>query len=286
MGRFEFIEHYLKKDPVVVHGLKCFEGLTNSPFLGPLEKLLEKWPIEVNAYLDGTADEINSHKVSPSEAIKLFTDEKKGLFFDDPNRFCPLIDQCLQGIFSDLGLSKLTYARSLIYAIPKDKGTSAHFDQNINFILQISGTKKWWISPNTHVQNPMVRHTIGHSTDPEMSSYVDRELPEKFPEGEIEYTLEPGSLLFLPKGAWHKTQALTDAVSLNFTFTAPTWIDLFTAMLRGRLVQSPAWRETADFVNDPDLSLHASQKFDQLLSDLAKDAQKWNAEEIFHSTEI
>ncbi len=286
MSRSEFFEHYLKNKPVVVHNLKGLEGLENLAFLSSFEELLKEWPAEVNAYLEGTADEVNSHQVSTKVAGELFKNEKRGLYFDDPNRFSPLIDQCLQDLRKDIGLSKLTYARSLIYAIAKGAGTAAHFDQNINFVLQVRGTKKWWIAANTHVQNPMVRHTLGHETDPELASYVDRELPKNFPDNAREYTLSPGSLLFLPRGAWHKTEALTDTLSLNFTYSAPTWVDLMTAAIRGRLVQSSEWRETANFVGDQDLQAHANEKFDQLLSELAIDAQSWSAKDILAATEM
>ena len=46
------------------------------------------------------------------------------------------------------------------------------------------------------------------------------------------------------------TEALSDAVSLNFTFTAPCWMDILLTALRGRLAQSNEWRETANFVAD------------------------------------
>lgn len=285
MRRSEFLEQYLQDKPVVVHGLENLEDLRDLPFLASVERLLEEWPTQVNAYLEGTADEINSHQVSAQEARQLFINKRSGLYFDAPDRFCPLIDECLHELRLDLGLSELTYARSLIYAIAKDQGTAGHFDQNINFVLQVSGTKKWWIAPNTHVQNPMERHTLGHPVAPELSGYLGQELPETFPEHATEHILKPGSLLFLPRGAWHKTQALSDALSLNFTYSAPTWIDLFTAALRGRLIQSSDWRETADFVKDQDLHLHAAERFDHLLSQLAQDAQTWRAEDILGVTE-
>jgi 50S ribosomal protein L16 3-hydroxylase len=285
LSHFDFFESYLKDEPIAAHGVKGLEELTSLPLLESLESLLKEWPSLVNAYLEGTADEVNSHAVSTDEASKLFINQGRGLFFDDPNRFSPLIEKCLQELKQDLGLSNLTYARSLIYAIAKGKGTAAHFDQNINFVLQVSGTKKWWIAPNTSVRNPTERHTLGHPIAPELASYMDGEFPKEFPENAKEYILKPGSVLFLPRGTWHKTLAETDALSLNFTYSAPTWIDLMTAALRGRLTQSSEWRETANFVNDPELHVHANEKFDRLISELAQDAQTWRAQDILGATE-
>ncbi len=179
----------------------------------------------------------------------------------------------------------MTYARNLVYAIPSGKGTAAHFDQNINFVLQIHGTKRWWVAPNPHVENPMSRHTIGLAMDPELDSYAQTSMPDQLPENATEFVLKPGSLLFVPRGAWHRTEAITDALSLTFTFSAPTWIDILTAALRGRLAQSSEWRATANFVTDRDRGDEARETLDALLFKLARDVPNWNASDILEATE-
>jgi 50S ribosomal protein L16 3-hydroxylase len=286
MKRSEFLERYKTNTPVVFHGLqKIISELSELDLLNSLGSLLKIWPSEVQTYLPGIADEANSKNVSTTEAGKLFQ-EGFGLLFNDPNTISPLINDWVEGIKSDLGLSSLTYSRSLIYAIAKGRGTAPHFDQNINFVLQISGTKKWWIASNEHVENPMTRHTIGIEADPELASYISSPFPATFPKNSTEYTLEPGSLLFVPRGCWHKTEAITDALSLNFTYSAPTWIDLLTSALRARLAQSSEWRATADFVTDDALYLQSIDKFDQLLAELAYDIPNWRAADILNVTEM
>jgi len=84
-------------------------------------------------------------------------------------------------------------------------------------------------------------------------------------------------LLFVPRGYWHATLADSNALSLNFTYSAPTWIDVFTAALRGRLAISSEWRKTA-------LPTHVDD-FDVLLRELADDAAHWNAADILAVTE-
>ena len=117
-------------------------------------------------------------------------------------------------------------------------------------------------------------------------SYAKDGMPEAFPDDGTEFTLGPGSMLFVPRGSWHRTEAISDAVSLNFTFTAPSWIDILTTALRGRLAQSSDWRETADFVTDDQYYTHAKEKFDSLLKDLANDVPSWNATDILSATEM
>lgn len=284
-SRLEFLESYKSGKPVVVHHPpEKFKDLTELKYLSSLESLLNSWPCEVNAYSPGIADEVNSSKVSPKQARELFN-QGSGLFFDDPNRFEETLSLWLEGLRHEMGFSHMTYSRSLIYAIKKGEGTAAHFDQNINFVIQISGSKKWWIAPNTSVENPMTRYTIGTEADPELDSYLDEDLPTEFPEESLEFTLNPGSVLFLPRGAWHKTEATEDALSLNFTYSAPTWIDMLQTALRGRLAMSPYWRQTADFVTDPELHTEAIAMFDTLLDQLKSDVPSWQARDILGAIE-
>jgi 50S ribosomal protein L16 3-hydroxylase len=117
----------------------------------------------------------------------------------------------------------------MVYATPDGKGTAAHFDQNINFVLQLQGNKKWWLAPNLNVENPTQRYTIGQDLDHELASYSDPEMPSQMPTEDCrEILLKPGSMLFVPRGYWHSTEAEGEALALNFTFSQPTWVDLFT----------------------------------------------------------
>ena len=176
----------------------------------------------------------------------------------------------------------------MIYATPDGKGTAPHFDQNINFVIQIHGTKKWSLAPNQHVENPTERFTIGQELDPELASYSQTPMPLQMPvDGKQEIILQPGSVLFVPRGWWHCTEATGEALALNFTFSQPTWIDLFILALRSRLSLSPAWRELADGVTSANEALRATAagEFNDLLVELVDDLPHWRAEDILAATE-
>ena len=181
-----------------------------------------------------------------------------------------------------------TVARCLVYATPDGQGTTAHFDQNINFVLQLQGTKRWSLAPNVSVENPTQRHTLHQPLDPELASYLDAEMPTSAPAATgTEMILTPGSMLFVPRGYWHSTEAEGEALALNFTFSQPTWVDLLMLALRSRLTLSPAWRELADGVHSRDeiTRIRANEKFDLLLQDLVHDLPNWRAEDILAATE-
>lgn len=229
----------------VVHGMRdSLAELFAIPWLASLDALLDSWPDVVHVHLPDTADEASSITASPHDARKLFANGM-GLLFDEAQRFAPSLVPWLDAIRADLGLSALTQQRCLVYATHAGKGTAPHFDQNLNFVLQIHGTKTWWLAPNADVARPMTRHTMGLPVDAELGTYATLPMAEDMPADRTEVVLEPGSVLFVPRGMWHATRATTDALSLNFTFSPPTWIDVFTAALRSRLALSYDWRETA-----------------------------------------
>ena len=281
----DFLKSYLANESFVIHGLKeDIKELTALPFLDSLEALLNSWPGVIQAHLPDVKDEASSIDTNPRDAQKLF-ENGMGLLFNHAESISPLLQKWLYQLRKDIGLSALTDSRCLIYATPKGGGTAPHFDQNINFVLQISGSKNWWITPNDDVANPLTRHTMGQPVDPELGSYLEAPLPVSMPKNVSPIMLKAGSLLFVPRGSWHWTEAESDALSLNFTFSAPSWIDLFTAALRGRLAQSPDWRETANGVSDPIRLAIAEEKLDFLLQDLINDLPNWRASDILNATE-
>lgn len=281
----EFLSAYHKNEPFVVHHKEPIKALMDLPFLSSLESLINAWPFPIEAHLPDVRDEASAIETTPKDAQKLF-DNGMGLLFKEANKISPVLQNWVDAIRQDLGLSALTFGRNLIYATPDGKGTAPHFDQNINFVFQLHGTKVWTMAPNKDVIHPMTRHTMGLATDPELESYLNSPLPQQMPRDILRCELKPGSLLFVPRGYWHSTEAAGDALALNFTYTAPTWIDLFTAALRGRLAQSPEWRETADGVSDPKRRHLSEERFNQLLGTLIQDAPHWRAEDILDATDF
>ena len=280
-----FLTEYEKGEPFVVHHPNAaLPELRSLDFLASLDSLLNMWPHAIQAHLPDLRDEASSIDTNAKDAKKLFLNGM-GLLFNEAHRISPVLKSWLEKIRKDLGFSVQTYSRCLIYATPDGKGTAPHFDQNINFVLQIHGTKIWKLAPNEHVINPLTRFTMGTEPDAEMDNYLEDDLPTEMPKGAQTIELKPGSMLFVPRGYWHSTEAKGEALALNFTFTAPTWIDLFTNALRSRLALSPEWRETANGVSDPNRLDEAEAYLDTLLAGLKEDLPHWQASDILNATE-
>lgn len=281
----EFTAFYEHNVPFVVHdNIEHMKVIRELPFLESLETLLNSWPSLIQAHLPDVRDESSSIDTNTKDAQKLFNNGM-GLLFNEAQTNSKLLVEWLEEIKKNLGLSAMTYARCLVYATPDGKGTAPHFDQNINFVYQVHGTKVWHMAPNTDLENPLTRHTMGTMPDPEMMGYLEAPLSTKMPVNVETFELRPGSILFVPRGYWHSTEAEGDALALNFTFTAPTWLDLFTAALRSRLAMSPDWRETANGVSNPDFRHLAEKKFDLLLGSIIEDLPHWRAGDILDAIE-
>ncbi len=283
----EFLSETWPHEPFFVHDLDAsIREITQLPFLQSLNALLNSWPHPIQVHLPDVADESSSVNASAADARKLFAN-RMALLFNNVQILSPLLNEWLQALARDLGLPMSTHARCMVYATPNGKGTAAHFDQNINFVLQLQGIKKWKLAPNLHVENPTQRYTIGQPMDPELESYASPEMPSEMPKDAQEIVLKPGSMLFVPRGFWHSTEAEGEALALNFTFSQPTWIDLFTTALRSRLTLSPDWRELANGVTSRDSERRelARQTFDALLAELVEDLPNWQAQDILAATE-
>ena len=283
----EFLEQSWPGMPFVVHGLdESVRPLTSLPFLKSLDALLDSWPMSVQAHLPDLADEASAIDAMPVDAKKLFRN-RMGLLFNNAQNISPVLNLWLEQLKQDLGLPRATHGRCMIYATPDGKGTAPHFDHNINFVLQLQGTKKWRVAFNSSVTHPTQRHTLGTPVHEEIQSYANEDMPTAMPEDQEEFILKPGSMLFVPRGFWHSTEAEGEALALNFTFSQPMWIDLFSAALRSRLLLSPEWRELADGAGSTNVDLRqsAENQLDALLENLIEDLPNWRASDILASTE-
>jgi ribosomal protein L16 Arg81 hydroxylase len=85
---------------------------------------------------------------------------------------------------------------------PQKQGFSSHYDTHEVFILQIEGTKKWFVYPDTF-KYPLPEQKSSTMTPPEGEPYLT-------------CVLKPGDILYIPRGHWHYAIAV-DEPSLHLT---------------------------------------------------------------------
>ncbi|MBE9039694.1 cupin [Oscillatoriales cyanobacterium LEGE 11467] len=143
---------------------------------------------------------------------------------------------------------------------PSKQGFNNHFDTHEVFILQIDGTKEWFVFDET-MKYPL-RKDNGPSHKP--------------PEGEpyIHQVLEPGDLLYIPRGHWHYAVAC-DRPSLHLTLgiRCLTGSDLLDWLI-GEFKEEEAWRQNLPLMpngNTEPLERGVQSLFDRLKATLDRE---------------
>ena len=153
-----------------------------------------------------------------------------------------------------------------IYITPGNaSGFTPHYDAHEVFILQISGSKHWQI-----FQPPI---NLPHRTQTFQPQMLSDALPL------MELDLQPGDLLYLPRGFVHAAHALENA-SMHVTLgvTVYTYVELMTAWLQSSK-QELAIRKALPpgFANYPQLQAAIEAELSGLI---AKFTQKLDANQI------
>ena len=149
----------------------------------------------------------------------------------------------LRQLEAELGITERS-ARITVWASPKGDGASTHFDGEDVFSIQLAGTKRFEVAPMREYANP-----AGPQFSPGAPAYDDMwpQLENGFPHTDgVEfqaYDMKPGSVLFVPRGTWHRTSAAQDSFAISVVINPPTVADSFLGQLRNVLLQDPQWRQ-------------------------------------------
>jgi ribosomal protein L16 Arg81 hydroxylase len=115
---------------------------------------------------------------------------------------------------------------NLYYSQPSKPGFNRHYDTHEVFIIQISGYKSWRIFQPT-MKFPIEEYGLIPPEEPYLNC-----------------TLEPGDVLYIPRGHWHEATAqIQQSLHLTLGVYARTGID-FLSWLGDELREDVKWRET------------------------------------------
>ncbi len=164
------------------------------------------------------------------------------LYLPDIEPYLPGATDFLRGLEADLGLAPGD-ARITAWASPSDDGIACHFDAEDVFSIQIAGTKRFHVAEIPALVNP-----VGFQYGPGIMPVDDMfaQMRHGFPDPETavftEVVMQPGSVLFVPRGHWHRTEAAAHSLSLTVVISPMTRADAVLRAMRGILLQNPAWR--------------------------------------------
>lgn len=230
----------------------------------------EKSGVGVRAWHSGQkgTQAVRMTSVSPAEALKLYRADKATVVIDSLHLFLPKVRELTERVAKDLGVG-LADAGCNLYASPPGEGTRMHFDQQEIFLLQLRGRKRWTYAPVSGVKFPPVPYFGPGPLHPALARILSSPLPKRMPRNARTAILRPGSVLFLPRGTWHASQALDDSLGITLTYPTLSWSQLVLRRLTRELLGKEAWREpVVGVAGTAKTNQSARAKLEALLGDL------------------
>ena len=162
--------------------------------------------------------------------------------FEDISPFVATTAPDLRRLEAELGVAGGA-ARASVFASPFSDGLSVHFDAQDLFSIQLKGTKRFRIAPVRELRYPVGTQFV---PDTEPFDFLYPQVPGGFPDpAGADFTtveMQPGSVLFLPRGTWHTTESGGDSLSVSIGLYLPSAADCVLEQLQLLLLQDPEWR--------------------------------------------
>lgn len=165
------------------------------------------------------------------------------VYLDNVQPCLPKSPLVLQALERNLGIPPGT-ARIGAFASPPGDGAACHYDTEDVISIQLTGSKSFHVAPVEEVRYP-----VGMQYSPGSAPYTDLypQVAGRFPEWK-DATFEcvemrPGSVLFMPRGTWHRTEADEPSLSITIALRPPSATDLILENVRWLLLQDASWRK-------------------------------------------
>jgi ribosomal protein L16 Arg81 hydroxylase len=126
---------------------------------------------------------------------------------------------------------------------PAGASASKRFDRRELVIAVLAGSQRWRVARNETVPQPLAPNVAGtalHSLD---RAIATGPVSVAMPVDAETFVLEPGSVLYIPRGAWYDTHALTETALVVLAFKLPTWIEMVINTAMVELGRDEEWRE-------------------------------------------
>jgi JmjC domain len=237
----EFFDDYWPDRVFVAHGDKerLPEALLDKE-LNEFDALSRRYKGIVSFFGDARS----GHMV-PVEGIEAAAPYRCGLsvYLTDVSPYFPEIERLIRKLELELGVNE-GCARAGVFAAPNSCGISCHYDAVDVFSIQLHGTKKFDLAPVTELRYPWgSQHISGNRPTDDLYPQATEGFPE-WENAEFQTVeMRPGSVLYMPRGHWHRTEAAGDSISVSIGMQPPSAAECVLEQLRLLLLQDPAWRK-------------------------------------------
>ena len=149
------------------------------------------------------------------------------------------------------------------YYSPDRFGFGWHYDCQHVFILQIDGSKAWHFTPTRGLDWPPFNLTPEAAQSPEgraMAQAIGVEIQLPVEEEVVTQMLNPGDVLYLPPGTWHRASAAGHSMALTLTLYPVTLVKMLRTLLTSTAIREVSWRRDIHACH----LLHQDRMTDQL----------------------
>lgn len=172
-----------------------FENLINlTPFTNAL-RFLPTW--STPTYTWDIPDWSSGNDHYPVSLIEHFLD--KGICYI---KDCSRVNKKINNICSILEQESNLPVDAHIYfskLIEKEKSFGVHKDEAHNFVIQVQGISHWQIGSKKY-----------ENTDRNLTDFLDDDILK------VDTEIEPGDMIFVPSGYYHKAKSLSKRISISF----------------------------------------------------------------------
>jgi hypothetical protein len=163
--------------------------------------------------------------------------------FRDVRPYVPGTAELLSAFAAELGVDERAVSLSA-YASPPGDGFSLHYDPGEIFSIQLQGRKLFRHAPMREIGNPYgAPWGPGGALFDDMCFQVDTQFPDPAHVSLNTTEMRPGSVLFLPRGTWHCTEASREpSFSVSIAVQPLSACTLLLSRLRTLLLQDAEWR--------------------------------------------
>lgn len=165
---------------------------------------------DVDRYFNNKNDDIDREKL-------LYAVARGGtIIIDKIYELNPLLDMFIDSLRKE---TNIRFGANGYFTPSGSMGVNPHFDRHDVFAIQLSGSKKWYYRDDHRV----------------LSQPMRKQAVPVFGEGWNEVVLQPGDVLYVPRGLWHCTRT-DDENSLHiavgcYPLTLADWLGRVTAQV-------------------------------------------------------
>ena len=185
------------------------------------------------------------------------------------------VETLRQAINRALGFPREDVTSSSAFLSPGDWNTGFHFVPREVINIQLSGRKRWLVAANKQVPHAISGFYTGllngRSARRTDVPYFPADLAPPDPSEWGTIDVGPGSGIFMPRGYWHRVEALEPSISICFLVQTRTPLEIIIKRLQGQLISDARWRtplNTSEHGDRAAVEAHVNSLLQELRSTL------------------